>query len=124
MQVERVRNLIIMWFLVACVVTAAATEQAGMPGSPRYSFGTVKQGQTVVHSFMLQNAGAAPLRITGIELSAPGMTAETGPVIDPGKQGQILVEWNTASVARQVTGTATVRFEDPNEPALALELVG
>src|SRR5262249_1440203 len=52
------------------------------------------------------------------------MTAEVGSVIDAGKQGQIVVEWDSGSVARQVTGTATVHFEDSNEPALTLELVG
>src|SRR5262249_24635156 len=115
----------------AALVTAPAPAGAGAPpapravaGAPRYSFGTRKQGAKVVHAVVVTNHGTTPLRITRIALSAPGMTARAEPVIGPGTEEAITLEWDTAEVSRQVTGTATVVFDDPKEPELTLALSG
>src|SRR5438046_6957720 len=61
-----------------------------------YDFGTLRQGRTVVHRFLVRNVGAQPLRIEGIEFSQSGMTSRAKPVVAPGATGEIFLEWNTA----------------------------
>jgi hypothetical protein len=52
------------------------------------------------------------------------MTARAAPVMGPGTEEAITLEWDTAEVSRQVTGKATVVFDDPKEPELTLALSG
>jgi len=65
-----------------------------------YDFGKVKIGQKVTHAFKFKNTGLYPLMISDAQASC-GCTVPSfskDPVL-PGKEGEILVEFNTAGRA-------------------------
>jgi uncharacterized membrane protein len=87
-----------------------------------HNFGTIKQGEKVVHSFSVRNEGTAPLRILAVDLSQPGMTARFKHVILAREEVPITVEWNTEQVTGEVEGQIRVRFDQPAEfPVLVLK---
>src|SRR5262245_14299524 len=89
-----------------------------------HHFGTVLQGSKVVHSFTLRNDGTAPLTIRRVDLSEHSMKARFAPLIPPGKEGQVRVEWDTDQIAGEVEAEAVVRFEEPARPGLTFVLKG
>ena len=89
-----------------------------------YDFGTLRQGRTVAHRFLVRNVGAQPLRIEGIEFSQSGMTSRAKPVVAPGATGEIFLEWNTAGFKGVVEAEAVVRTSDPASPNTILRLTG
>jgi len=89
-----------------------------------YDFGTLRQGRTVAHRFLVRNTGAQPLKIEGIELSQPGMTSRAKPVVAPGATGEIFLEWNTAGFKGAVEAEAVVHTNDPATPNTILRLTG
>ncbi len=64
---------------------------------PDYEFGEVREGQIVRHIFKFTNTGKVPLVIFNAK-STCGCTVPSWPKdpIEPGKQGEILVEFNTS----------------------------
>ena len=89
-----------------------------------HTFGTVKQGQTITHTFVIRNTGSAPLKIVRMELSEQGMTARMKPVIPPGKEGQITVRWDSGRVKGDVSGEVVLHTDDPAQPPVVLLLKG
>ncbi|PRY11026.1 uncharacterized protein DUF1573 [Pontibacter ummariensis] len=85
----------------APVMTFAETE---------YDFGTVKQGETVKHTFEFTNTGASPLIIENASATC-GCTVPEWPrePIAPGEKGQIGVVFNTTGKVGQQLPTVTVR---------------
>jgi len=62
-----------------------------------YDFGTVKEGEKVVHVFEFKNAGDQPLQILRVEAGCGCTTPEWPKTpIMPGKTGAIKVTFNTA----------------------------
>jgi Protein of unknown function (DUF1573) len=87
--------------------------------SASHDFGSAEQGAKLVHQFTIRNAGAVPLTITRLTLSAPGMSAKVKPTIPPGKEETLTVEWNTAGAKGAVEGKAVLDVNDPASPQLA-----
>ena len=109
-----------------CLGPAPGKGQSTRDGSPDQShqFGTVLQGAMVVHAFKLRNDGPAPLTIQRVDLSAGSMKARFAPLIPPGNEGQIRIEWDTGQLAGEVEANGIVRFADPARPPLTLLLKG
>lgn len=63
----------------------------------QYDFGTVTQGETVLHSFLFQNTGSHDLIISKVETNC-GCTTVDLPKdpIAPGKKGKIEVAFNSS----------------------------
>jgi len=89
-----------------------------------HDFGTLRQGGTVAHRFLVRNTGGQPLKIEGIEFSHSGMTSRAKPVVAPGATGEILLEWNTAGFKGVVEAEAVVHTSDPATPKTILRLTG
>ncbi len=101
------------------------------PGAPRAVFreercdlGLVRQGENVVHSFLVHNAGKTALRFQGASLSLPGMTCRLPLEVAPGGDGQIRVEWTTSHLQGKVEAEAVVRMNDPARPEKRLVVRG
>ena len=103
---------------------AAGASPGAVFSAVSHEFGTVKQGEKVVHVFPFRNETEAPLKIERVELSMGGMKTGFKPVIPPGGQGRITVEWNTARVRGKVSGEAVVHFADAALPPVTLVLRG
>jgi len=106
-----IRVLTILGLLCLCHVPtqAADTESVTLPET-KYDFGTVKQGSKVVHRFHVKNSTTTPLTITSVQLSICGMDARFRPVVEPGNEGAITVEWDTSHWSGEMEGSATVFF--------------
>jgi hypothetical protein len=89
-----------------------------------HEFGTVKQGEKVVHGFAFRNETAAPLSIKQVDLSEAGMTARFKRAIPAGEQGMITLAWDTSKVKGEVKGDAVVHFADSGQPPITLALGG
>ena len=89
-----------------------------------HTFGTVKQGETITHIFVIRNTGSAPLKTTRMELSKQGMTGRIKPVIPPGEEGWITVRWDTGRVKGEVSGEVVLHLDDPAQPPIVLLLKG
>ena len=101
-----------------CLCTSA---QVDTPGTV-YDFGTVPQGTKIVHGFAIHNSTSTPVTVQGLEFSTSGMTARFGPVIGPGLDRGIAIEWDTSHVAGEIEGQAIVHFSDTSQPPLTLRL--
>ena len=66
--------------------------------STTFHFGTIAEGEKVVHGFVFKNAGDAPLVISQVEPSCGCTTLRDWPrsPIMPGEQGTITIEFNSS----------------------------
>lgn len=97
----------------------------GIVANGTYDFGSVRQGAAVRHVFIIKNAGVGPLRITGAELSLPGMKVRVAPVEVPaGGESAVTLELNTEHVAGVIEGGAQLQWNDPTRPGASLTLKG
>lgn len=104
--------------------TKALESSAVFLSETTHSFGTVMQGETINHAFVIRNAGSAPLKIARMELSELGMTARVTPLIPPGQEGKVTVKWDTLRVKGELTGEVVVYLDDPAQPPIVLLLKG
>jgi hypothetical protein len=117
-----IRVLIILGLLCGCL-SAQAVEPGGVSFlETTYDFGPVKQGSKIAHSFTVKNSATTPLTIQSVQLSMPGMNARFRPVIAPGGEGTITLEWNTSHLTGEMDGEAIVLFGDSQERSATLLL--
>lgn len=90
-----------------------------------YDFGTVEQGEEVVHLFRFTNQGNQDLRIDGIKTSC-GCTAAvvSSDILPPGQEGTISATFDTVHFAGEKVKTLTVYSNDPHQPVATLTLQG
>lgn len=94
-----------------------------------YDFGTVKEGEKVVHEFEFKNTGDQPLMILKVEAGCGCTTPEwpKTPVM-PGKGGSIKVTFNTAGKAgpayKDVTIKSNAVLADKSKERYSLILKG
>ncbi|PYQ45942.1 MAG: hypothetical protein DMF77_02660 [Acidobacteria bacterium] len=112
--------------VIACLAGRGATGHSDghWSSGESHDFGTVTQGEKVVHIFTLRNDEAIPLTIERVDLSDRSMAARFVRVIPPGKDGQIRVEWHTGQVAGEVEAEGVVRFAERTQPPLTFRLKG
>ena len=110
---------------------AAPHQSRPSPEGPRavvleavHDFGTIDQSSTVRHSFTIRNAGTAPLAISRIDLSQPGMKSRFGRTIAPGGEGRVTIEWDVARMSGEVSAEAVVYLDDPDQPRVTLAMKG
>jgi hypothetical protein len=87
-----------------------------------YNFGTVRQGSRVVHGFAVKNSTTTPLTIKSVQFSIPGMNARFRPLVAPGSEGTITVEWDTSHLSGEMDGQANVLLGESPEQQKTLSL--
>jgi hypothetical protein len=116
-----IRVLIILGLLCPCLAAQTAEPATVMFPETTYDFGTVTQGSKVAHSFTVKNSSATPLTIKSVQLSIRGVSARFRPIIAPGDEGTITLEWDTAHLTGEMDGEATILFGDrADRPAILL----
>lgn len=108
----------------ARVLCATRPQSEIVATAPAHDFGTSRQGQPVVHAFVLQNRGTQPQVIDRIDLSQGGMKVRFAKRIEPGQQQTITITWDTSRMSGEVSAEAVVRFQDSAVPTLTLALHG
>jgi hypothetical protein len=89
-----------------------------------HDFGGIRRGEKVARTFQLHNGGDAPLELTGVRFSMPGMTARLPRTVAPGDDKVVVLEWTTDRVQGSVRGVAVVETNDPRARSVALTLTG
>jgi hypothetical protein len=89
-----------------------------------YDFGVVSQGQLVTANFSIKNSGMEPLVIEKIEFSMSGMNVKVKQRIEPEEEIQARITWDTSRLRREITGLATLYFNDSSMPQIILSLSG
>jgi hypothetical protein len=107
----------------------AATAEVGGPKidfyTNVYEFGRVKAGDPVKYTFYFTNAGNALLELTDVRPSCGCTTAgEWSKKVEPGQEGHIPVQFNSANFNGQVFKTVTVSCNDKQKPSTVLQIKG
>jgi Protein of unknown function (DUF1573) len=130
----RLKATFIAIILSATVVVVAAqkkaTNNAPGTGQPKlamdsfeHSFGTVKAGTPLNHTFKIKNDGTAPLEITNVSPACGCTTTNYDKVIAPGQTGGITLAIDkTESYSGEVVKTAEVTTNDPSKTRFTLTL--
>lgn len=112
------------------VATADAGEATTAENAPvmsfeqtEYDFGTIKQGETVEHTFEFTNTGSTPLIIESATATC-GCTAPdwTRTPVAPGEKGFVAVKFNSTGKGGQQQPTVTIRANtEPNIVRVAMK---
>src|SRR5262245_29250281 len=60
-----------------------------------HDFGPIETGRRLRHTFTIRNSGTAPLIISRVDVSEPGMRSRFSGPVAPGESAQIGIEWET-----------------------------
>ncbi len=93
--------------------------------TPSHEFGKVKSGEVVKYTYVFTNTGGATLVVSNVQTSCGCTTAgEWSRQVEPGRTGNIPIEFNTSGYGSQVTKNITVSCNDTNRPMVVLEITG
>jgi hypothetical protein len=125
-KLSGILSILILLILIGAYSQEILAEQRGPIVVPKnsYDFGSIKQGNTVAHTFVIRNTSDKPVRIERMGLSDAGMTARGKSSISPGSEGTIAVSWDTSRVQGKLSGEAVLYFDDPALPPIALLITG
>ena len=110
--------------MVLSGLAGLAAEEAPRAVFPvkNHDFGTVRQGEKLVHAFTVRNEGSAPLPIDRADLDVSGLTVRLPRVVPPGGESRITLEWDTGRVKGEIEAQIVVHLDDPAEPRVTLVL--
>jgi len=92
---------------------------------PVYDFGKVTSGEVVKHDFVFTNIGTATLEIKDVRPGCGCTTAGTwDKLVEPGKTGNIPLQFNSANFGGAVLKQATVTCNDPGQSNVVLQIKG
>jgi len=108
-----------MLLVAVAILGFAASAVAGphvTAEAPVFDFGTILQGDKVVHRFALKNEGDAPLEIHKVKTTCGCTVARDYPrELAPGKSGELLVTFNsTHKRGPQVKGITLFTNSEPS----------
>jgi len=125
------KKLMIVMLVFLGVQMAKAQEEAVKTGpmmefkETLYNFGSIAQGDTVLHTFVFENVGTEPLKI----LSARGSCGCTVPKysqeeIAPGAKGEVQVKFNSAGKMGNQNKTVTLMTNALDKKPIILTIRG
>lgn len=125
------KKLLMIMMLFAGLQIAQAQEEVVKTGAQiefkekLFNFGTIAQGDTVLHTFTFENIGTEPLKI----LSASGSCGCTVPKysrdeIAPGAKGEVQVKFNSAGKMGMQNKTVTLYTNAADQKPVILTIRG
>lgn len=126
----RFRALLVAGVFAAGMPFAAAADQAASADArpkahvaePVHEAGTLAPGEKVVHDFVVENQGEAPLEITDVRPACGCTVAEFDRTIAPGTSGKVHAVLDTSTFAGAISKGITVLTNDPVRPSIQLTL--
>jgi uncharacterized protein DUF1573 len=117
-------------FITLVIATAATVAGAQQKAAPKlaldsfeHSFGTIKAGTPLKHTFKVKNDGNADLEISNVSPSCGCTTTNYDKKIAPGQTGSITLEIDkTDNYSGEVVKTADVTTNDPSKSSFTLTL--
>ena len=73
-----------------------------------FDWGSVLQGEVVIHEFEIKNSGGAPLKIERVKPSCGCTTVDFDKVIAPGATGKVTLKVDTKKFSGRIKKTAKV----------------
>lgn len=101
---------------------AADAKPKAIVGEPVHDAGTVAPGHQIVHDFVIENQGAAPLEITDVRPACGCTVAQFDRSIAPGASGKVHAVLDTSTFAGAIAKGVTVLTSDPARPRLELTI--
>jgi len=114
---------LIFFGLCLCLAAHAAAVAGVSFQETNYDFGTVREGAKLAHSFAVKNNTAEPVSVQRVQLSAPAMNARYRPVILPGSEGVITLEWDTSHLSGEMDESAMVFLADGSHENLSVKAI-
>lgn len=100
--------------VIPAIVATTGWPAAFVP-EPEHNFGTVVDGTKVVHSFVIENQGEAPLRITEITTGCACAVPEYPKMILPGDKGEVVITIDTNGYGgREFIREIMISTNEPN----------
>lgn len=98
-------------------IVRAAPKTTMIVPNIRHSFGKIKEGDKVRHTWKIRNTGSNPLLISNITVSC-GCTAPyySKEPIEPGKESDIVLEFNSKNKSGHVEKNALIVCNTDNSP--------
>jgi hypothetical protein len=91
--------------------------------APEHSFGNIKPGTPLTHTFKIRNDGQADLEIKSVKPGCGCTATNFDKVVSPGKEGGITLKIeDTAGYKGEVEKTADVTTNDPERRTFKLTL--
>ncbi len=114
--------------VVCCTILTAGLVHAApklVVDQVNYDFGSVSQGERVLHTFKFTNAGDEPLLISKVRSSC-GCTAAllSAKHLDPGEQGELQANFDSARFRGSVSKKIYLYSNDPLVPVKPLQIKG
>jgi hypothetical protein len=101
----------------------AAQPKAVIPQTT-HDFGEALQDKEFSHTFIVKNAGKAPLKILEVDPDCACTVPSYDREIAPGKEGKITLKLKPFSVVKKFTKKTKIRFNDPDNPMSVLVVTG
>ena len=76
------------------------------------------------HDFALKNAGGAPLRIMGVQMTSPLIVTSMPALVAPGTEARIRIRLDTSGLRGHFPGEIQVSLDDPTFPEINLWFEG
>jgi len=92
--------------------------------TPVHAFGKVDNSETIQHTFVLQNIGDAPLRISRVRVCCGVRAALANDVVLPGTNTTVAVTMDLRKKRGSIRKTIYVESNDPAKPRYPLQLAG
>ncbi len=123
-------NIAALITLLAAFTVIAQNKSSNSENRPRltmpsfeHSFGTVKAGTPLTHTFRVKNEGKAKLEITSVSPSCGCTTSKYDKVIESGQTGGITLAIEKTDAYRgEIVKTAEITSNDPDHPRFTLTL--
>jgi Protein of unknown function (DUF1573) len=106
--------------LLFCATASSPLVAADSPhavfSETTFQFERVLAGAVVEHDFALKNAGSAPLRIIGVQMTSPLIVTSMPASVAPGTEARIRIRLDTSGLRGHFPGEIQVSLNDPNFP--------
>jgi hypothetical protein len=116
------------FFRATALVPPVATNVVGPKiqfAKSNYNFGRAKAGEIVQCTYVFTNVGDQVLEVTAVQPGCGCTTAgDWTKKVEPGKIGNIPIQFNTAAYPGEVSKGITVTTTDPSQKTLVLLLTG
>jgi hypothetical protein len=89
-----------------------------------FDFGSVREGNNVVHSFKLTNNGKSDLLIRNVKASCGCTAVKNENLVKPGQTTEIKVDFNSKGKKGRQNKSVTVITNDPANSTLVLRIMG
>lgn len=90
-----------------------------------YDFGEITEGKTVEHAFIIKNTGKVPLEIKSVTPDCNCAKARLSTSrIKAGKEGKIIVTFNSQGQSGSFTKLIIIETNDPVEPVKMIKIKG